>query len=93
MEIALQVCRILDELYPISRHPLQASKLSVTGDTLKSYEQLIRLVEDRPGHDFRYANDCSKLRDELGWQAQHTSLTSLTETVKWYIEHLTGSDQ
>ena len=93
MEIALKVCRILDELYPIAQNPLQASRSSEAGEILKSYEQLIRLVEDRPGHDFRYASDCSKLRDELGWQAQHTSLTSLTETVKWYIEHLTGSDQ
>ena len=93
MEIALKVCRILDELYPIAQRPLQASKLSVTGDTLKSYEQLIRLVEDRPGHDFRYANDCSKISDELDWQPQHTNLTSLTETVKWYIEHLTVTDQ
>ena len=93
MEIALQVCRILDELYPIAQNPFQASRSSETGDTLQSYEELIRLVADRPGHDFRYANDCSKLSDELNWQPQQTNLTSLTETVKWYIEHLTVTDQ
>ena len=92
MEIALQVCRILDELYPIAQHPLQASRSSETGNSLKSYEQLIRLVKDRPGHDFRYASDCSKIHDELNWRPQHTSPTSLTETVKWYIEQLTNSD-
>ncbi len=93
MEIALQVCRILDELYPIAEHPLQASRSFRDGDRLRSYEELIQLVEDRPGHDFRYANDSSKLHNELGWKPQFTSFTSLRETVKWYIEHLSGSDQ
>ena len=93
IEIALRVCRILDELCPINQHPLQASRSLETGDSLRSYEQLIRLVEDRPGHDFRYANDSSKLHNELGWKPQFTCFTSLRETVKWYIWHLTGSDQ
>jgi dTDP-glucose 4,6-dehydratase len=87
MEIALQVCRILDELYPISQNPRLASGSPNTGGPLASYEQLIRLVDDRPGHDFRYANDCSKLREELGWRPQYTHPASLTETVKWYVEN------
>ncbi|MFB3133873.1 MAG: GDP-mannose 4,6-dehydratase, partial [Rhodothermales bacterium] len=47
--------------------------------------QLIKFVKDRPGHDFRYALDTSKLRDELGWQAQYSLEEGLRTTVAWYL--------
>ena len=50
-------------------------------------ESLIRYVEDRPGHDLRYAIDCSKAERELGWQPQIDFETGLNETIVWYQEH------
>jgi dTDP-glucose 4,6-dehydratase len=44
-------------------------------------------VEDRPGHDRRYAVDASKVRSELGWKPAHDLDTGLADTVKWYLEH------
>ena len=48
---------------------------------------LIRLVKDRPGHDFRYAIDCSSIARTLGWTPRFNLDDGLRETVKWYLEH------
>lgn len=53
----------------------------------KALEALITFVKDRPGHDFRYAIDCSKIRNELGWKPAHNFSENLTETVKWYLNN------
>ena len=50
-------------------------------------ESLIRHVEDRPGHDRRYALTNDKIRAELGWDAQHTFENAMTETMRWYQEN------
>jgi dTDP-glucose 4,6-dehydratase len=50
-------------------------------------ETLIRYVADRPGHDLRYAIDCSKAERELGWRPQATFETGLKETIDWYLAH------
>ncbi|MBL8954683.1 MAG: GDP-mannose 4,6-dehydratase, partial [Myxococcaceae bacterium] len=52
-------------------------------------ETLIKYVQDRPGHDRRYAIDPSKTRRELGWAPAHTFEQGLDETVKWYLDHRT----
>ncbi len=49
--------------------------------------RLVTFVKDRPGHDFRYAIDCSRIERELGWTAARTLETGLRETVTWYIDH------
>lgn len=49
--------------------------------------QLIKHVTDRPGHDRRYAIDCSKLQNELGWQPQLAFEQGLKKTVHWYLDH------
>jgi dTDP-glucose 4,6-dehydratase len=49
---------------------------------------LIRRVQDRPGHDRRYAIDCSKIEGELGWRPQIAFADGLRETVRWYLDHL-----
>ena len=54
---------------------------------LEKPESLIQYVEDRPGHDRRYAMDSSKLRDALGWTPEHTFEQALEVTVKWYLDH------
>jgi dTDP-glucose 4,6-dehydratase len=64
------VCAIVDRLQP---------------DSGRKRRELIRFVADRPGHDFRYAVDPGKIRDELGWRAQETFEAALENTVRWYL--------
>jgi dTDP-glucose 4,6-dehydratase len=52
-------------------------------------ESLIKYVQDRPGHDRRYAIDPSKTKRELGWSAAHTFEQGLDDTVKWYLDNRT----
>jgi dTDP-glucose 4,6-dehydratase len=56
---------------------------------LKKPESLIKFVQDRPGHDRRYAIDPTRMRTELGWSAQRTFEQGLEETVRWYVDHPT----
>ncbi len=51
------------------------------------YEALITFVTDRPGHDWRYAMDSSKLQRELGWQPQETFESGMAKTVQWYLDN------
>ena len=51
------------------------------------HDRLITFVEDRPGHDLRYAIDASRIRDELGWQPSVTVEEGLARTVDWYLEN------
>jgi dTDP-glucose 4,6-dehydratase len=50
-------------------------------------ESLIRFVQDRPGHDRRYAMDASKLQRELGWKPAISFEDGMNQTISWYIEH------
>jgi dTDP-glucose 4,6-dehydratase len=68
-----QLCRILDELLPTSPHC--------------PHEKLITFVQDRPGHDRRYAIDFTKLNTELGWQPQEDITSGLRQTVQWYLDN------
>ena len=52
-----------------------------------SYRAQIHFVADRPGHDYRYAVDATKLRDELGWALQVDFEQGLMQTVEWYLGH------
>lgn len=56
------------------------------------YADLIEHVTDRPGHDFRYAVDTSKIERELGWQPQETFESGLQKTVEWYLSHQAWCD-
>ncbi|MEQ8284717.1 dTDP-glucose 4,6-dehydratase [Thalassospira sp.] len=53
----------------------------------QKFEDVIAFVPDRPGHDWRYAIDPSKMRDELGWSPEYSFETGLAQTVEWYVEH------
>ena len=58
-----------------------------TGRSLSQLEALITYVKDRPGHDFRYAIDASKLLDECGWKPRETFETGLRKTIRWYLDN------
>lgn len=75
LDVAQAICSILEELRPGKPAGLA------------HYSDLITQVEDRPGHDQRYAIDASKIRTELGWQAQESFETGLRKTVLWYLEN------
>lgn len=51
-------------------------------------QKLITFVKDRPGHDFRYAIDCSKIRREIGWVPDHSFADGLRKTIQWYLHNL-----
>ena len=57
------------------------------GNQPRSSRTLIEFVEDRPGHDFRYAMDITHIRDSLGWQPSVDLQTGIRATVQWYLEH------
>lgn len=69
--IVNKVCEILDQERPRANG--------------KSYKELISFVQDRAGHDFRYAIDATKLETELGWKADETFDTGIVKTVEWYF--------
>jgi dTDP-glucose 4,6-dehydratase len=50
-------------------------------------EKLIAFVQDRPGHDLRYAIDASKIRDELGWLPRETFESGLRKTIQWFLDN------
>ena len=54
---------------------------------IKKYKENIKFIEDRKGHDKRYAINCSKLINELGWKPEETFETGITKTVKWYLDN------
>ena len=61
-----------------------ASKTDIDRDRARS---LVTFVEDRPGHDFRYAIDSTKIRTQLAWQPRHTFTSGLEKTVDWYLKN------
>src|SRR5205809_1306341 len=77
------------EVYNIGGHS-ERTNLELTHallDALGKPRTLIRYVKDRPGHDRRYAIDCSKIERELGWKPQVRFEDGLRDTVRWYQEH------
>ena len=71
IEVIMTICSLLDELSPRKDG--------------KSYAEQIVYVEDRPGHDLRYAVDSGKITGELGWKVRETFADCIRKTVKWYL--------
>jgi dTDP-glucose 4,6-dehydratase len=59
----------------------------LTGRDQKELEELISFVKDRPGHDLRYAIDCTKIKREIGWRPSNVFTDALEKTVQWYIDN------
>lgn len=73
------ICDLVDEIAPRSK--------------AGSRRELITFVDDRPGHDLRYAIDASKVRHELGWKPAESFSSGLRKTATWYLENLAWSDR
>ena len=69
------VCAVLDEILP--------------RDNGLVYSELIHYVTDRPGHDFRYAIDATKIEKELGWSPMESFETGVRKTIQWYLDNRT----
>ena len=73
LTIVKTLCEILDECLPESGYV--------------PHKDQITFVNDRPGHDRRYAMDISKIKAELGWHPRHTMESGILKTVEWYLNH------
>ncbi len=73
IDVVKNICACLDEYMPDSN--------------FFPHAQLISYVTDRPGHDRRYAIDCTKLKNELGWKQEESFETGIKKTVKWYLDN------
>ena len=80
IEVVNTICNILDELIP--------DRLN----GLTSFKDLITYVEDRPGHDVRYAIDASKIKIDLNWEPKEDFISGIRKTVKWYLTNLSWSE-
>ncbi|MFI8982210.1 dTDP-glucose 4,6-dehydratase [Ectopseudomonas khazarica] len=76
LDVVHAICALLEELAP--QKPAGIAR----------YEELIAYVQDRPGHDLRYAIDASKIERELGWVPEETFASGLRKTVQWYLDNL-----
>ncbi|HFD7739775.1 MULTISPECIES: dTDP-glucose 4,6-dehydratase [Serratia] len=77
IEVVLTICELLEELAPNKPQGVA------------NYRDLITYVQDRPGHDMRYAIDAGKIDRELGWRPQETFESGLRKTVVWYLNNET----
>ncbi|MCT7552725.1 dTDP-glucose 4,6-dehydratase [Aliarcobacter butzleri] len=77
LQIVNTICEILDKRVPKST----------------SYKELITFVEDRAGHDRRYAIDATKLENELGWKADENFDTGIVKTIEWYLNKYKGEEE
>ena len=73
IDVVRTLCALLDDLVPASPH--------------RPHDRLISFVTDRPGHDARYAIDCSKIERELGFTPSESFETGLGKTVRWYLDN------
>ena len=73
ISVVNMICDILDE--------------SFSSDNHKPRRELISFVQDRPGHDYRYGIDITKIKNELNWSPQETFKTGLEKTVRWYLKN------
>ena len=73
IQIVETICEILDDKIPL--------------DNGKLYKEQITFVADRPGHDFRYAIDATKIEKELGWKPEENFETGIKQTILWFLEN------
>jgi len=79
LDVVKTICGILDHMQP--------------NPNVGKYESLISYVQDRPGHDMRYAIDASKIKQELDWVPVETFESGIRKTVEWYINNHTWNEE
>ena len=75
---------LLEKLIALTAEKLNETGMPICVDDIK---KAVRFVADRPGHDRRYAIDCSKIKNELGWKRSVDFATGLKQTIDWYIDN------
>src|SRR5690606_24732377 len=75
IDVVHAICGLLEELAP--NKPARVA----------TYRDLITHVQDRPGHDMRYATDAGKIQRELGWSPRETFESGIRKTVQWYLDN------
>lgn len=75
IDVVRQICALIDDSGP--------------GLDIDSREQLIRFVADRPGHDYRYAMDTTRIQSEIGWSPRESFESGLRKTIRWYESNRT----
>tara|TARA_B100001123_G_C15305184_1_gene1022422 strand:- start:1378 stop:2430 length:1053 start_codon:yes stop_codon:yes gene_type:complete len=73
IDVVLTICSILDEILP--------------SDSGSKYAELVSYVKDRPGHDYRYAIDALKIKQELGWSPKESFESGIQKTINWYLNN------
>ena len=73
IDLVRTICHKMDEYSPMAHGA--------------SHEALITFVTDRPGHDYRYAVNTSKIRDELGWHPKENFTSGIDKTIRWYLDN------
>jgi dTDP-glucose 4,6-dehydratase len=99
IEVVNKICKILDKLRPLNRKKLKRKNkiyknLSFQNILQKkmlkkiySYKELITFVNDRPGHDQRYAIDARKIKKKLNWKPKENFSSGIYKTVLWYLSN------
>ena len=75
LDVVKSICSLLEKIKPCGH------------DHVKNYYELIKFVDDRPGHDARYAIDATKIKNDLKWTPSETFETGLSKTVDWYVNN------
>ena len=73
IDIVNTICELLDEMQPLGK--------------LKTYKELITYMQDRSGHDLRYAMDADKIKRDLDWLPKENFQACIGKTIRWYLDH------
>jgi dTDP-glucose 4,6-dehydratase len=87
LEVIDHICAALDKLLPASKNPALRKKGITRYSVLKTF------VQDRPGHDRRYAIDATKIRHELAWTPAYDFASGIERTARWYLDHRDWCEQ
>lgn len=87
LQVVEGLCSLLEGFFPAAGNP------ALRRQGLTAYAQLKTFVQDRPGHDRRYAIEATKIRRELGWTPKHNFDEGLAKTVRWYLDHRHWCDE
>jgi dTDP-glucose 4,6-dehydratase len=92
IEVVNAICEVLEKLYPAGENPAfrketRPDGLPIGKSEIRTYKDLITFVGDRPGHDRRYAINCDKIKNELGWKQNHNFEQGLKNTIDWFLKN------